>query len=219
MPLGGGSWFQLAWWVKLSLAHLEAKWLKAICRVPALMWADLCLPLKHCAAHVKMPQMGLGKEHVTDFNEISDLESRLGAKLKLLGNSAYVTLCFLPPPLHPAFQSNILQDWDQFFHLWQCFWLIFFCLPWGDEVVWALLFNFLHTVIQLANFCLLPEFENIVEEVSTSVFTNVILVTSASRGRKGMCRKQWDLRSCQTLRTGNFKYSCAQGPKTSKLKK
>lgn len=46
---------------------------------------------------------------------------------------------------HPAFQSNILQDWDQFFHLWQCFSLIFFCLPWGDEVVWALLFNFLHS--------------------------------------------------------------------------
>lgn len=29
------------------------------------------------------------------------------------------------------------------------------------EVVWALLFNFLHTVIQLGKFCLLPEFENI----------------------------------------------------------
>lgn len=61
----------------------------------------------------------------------------------------------------PASQSNIVQDWDQFFHLWQCFWLILFFLPWGDEIVWALLFNFLHTVIQLAKFCLLPELENI----------------------------------------------------------
>lgn len=37
----------------------------------------------------------------------------------------------------------------------------FYCFPWGDEVVWVLLFNFLHTVLQLAKFCFLPEFENI----------------------------------------------------------
>lgn len=66
----------------------------------------------------------------------------------------------------------------------------FFCLPWGDEAVWALLFNFLHTVIQLAKFCLLPEFENVLQEIFTSVLTSVMLVTSVSRGRKGMCRKQ-----------------------------
>lgn len=45
-----------------------------------------------------------------------------------------------------------------------------------------------------------------------------MLVTSVSRGRKGMCRKPWDLRSCQTLGIGNFKYLCAQGPKSSNEK-
>lgn len=87
---------------KLSPVHLEAKLLKVICRAPTSTWAALCLPPKHCAAHMKMPQMGLRKVHATDFNEISDLEIRLGAKLQLLGNSVYVTLCFLPPPHLPV---------------------------------------------------------------------------------------------------------------------
>lgn len=89
-----------------------------------------------------------------------------------------------------------------------------FCLPWGDEVVWALLFNFLHTVIQLAIFCLIPEFDNILE-----VFTSVMLVTSVSRGRKGMCRKQKDLRNCQTLGIGNFMYARGQRAQREKKKK
>lgn len=213
MRVRGGSWFQLAWWVKLSPVLLEAKWLQDICRAPASMRAGLCLPPKHCTAHMKMPQMGLGKGHATDFNEISDLERRLGAKLQLLRNSVYVILCFLPP----AFQSNILQDWDQIFHLWQCFWLIFFvCL--GEMRLSGLCF--LISCIQLFNWpnsVFLQNLKTYLIFQFSSVFTSVMLVTSVSR--KGMCKKQGDLRSCQTLGIGNFKYSCAQGPKNSKGKK
>ena len=66
------------------------------------MRAGLCLPPKHCAAHIKMPQMVFRKGHATDFNEISDLEIRLGANIQLLGNSVYVILRFVPPPRLPV---------------------------------------------------------------------------------------------------------------------
>lgn len=123
-------------WSQMTSSHLQSSRSDADRLVP---------PPKHRAAHMKMPQMGLGKGHATDFNEISDLERRLGAKLQLLGNSVYVILCFLPPPTS---QTNILQDWDQFFHLRQCFWLIFFvCL--GEMRLSGLCF--LTSCIQLFN--------------------------------------------------------------------
>lgn len=134
-------------WSQMTSSHLQSSRSDAGRLVP---------PPKHRAAHMKMPQMGLGKGHTTDFNEISDLERRLGAKLQLLRNSVYVTLCFLPTP---TFQSNILQDWDQFFHLRQWFWLIFFvCL--GEMRLSGLCF--LTSCVQLFNWPYSVLFQNLI---------------------------------------------------------
>ena len=103
-----------------ALSTLKPNHLKSFAELQLPTRVGSCLSPKHRAAHTKTRQIGLGKGHVTNFHEISDLERRLGAKLQLLGNSDYVVLYCFPP----SSQSNVIQDCDQFFHLWQYFWLI-----------------------------------------------------------------------------------------------